>query len=171
MNVPNAQEILTVGKLGKVYGLKGWLRLYSHTAEPDNIFNYRPWYIHHNNQWHACKPVSHRAHGKGWLVKLAGCDDCDQAQGYVGAAIGVDKAALPPCDEDEFYWHDLIGLRVENTQGECLGVISELINTGANDIMVIVQDKGTEQWVPYLETVVLSVDLPNQHMCVDWEKE
>lgn len=165
-------ELITVGKLGKVYGLKGWLRLISYTQPQANVFDYAPWYLYQRQQWQPCEMAAHQRHAGGWIVKLAGCDDRDQASQLVNAHIGVPKASLPACAPDEFYWHDLIGLRVENTQGQQLGTITDFIETGANDVMVVTDPtQSHEQWVPYVKDVIVNVDLAKGCLHVDWDKD
>ncbi|MCD6055203.1 MAG: rimM [Gammaproteobacteria bacterium] len=170
--LPDTTEILTVGKLGRVYGLQGWMRLMSYTHPGENIFTYAPWYLGLKGQWQPCEVAAHKAHGKGWIIRLADCDHCDKANRYVNALVGIKKEALNPRGPDELYWHELIGLTVENTQAEELGTIVDLINTGANDILVIRnKDSGKEQWVPYLSDVILHIDLDEQRMQVNWDRE
>ncbi len=167
-SVPS-DEVLTVGKFGKVYGVKGWLRLISYTKPVTNIFDYAPWYIQQKTEqhWQPCEVIAHRSHAGGWIVKLAGCDDRDHASRYVNAHIGVPITCLPPCEPGEFYWHQLIGLRVDNTDGQTLGTVTELFETGANQVMVV----NNEQLLPYVDDVILTVDLINGYIQVAWDQD
>src|SRR5690606_14411485 len=117
-----------------VYGVKGWLRIYSYTEPRDNILQYNPWQLRLPDGWRSVEVLAGRSHGKGVIAQLAGCEDRDQAARWVEAEIAVRRAQLPATPEGEYYWRDLVGLRVVNTEGEVLGVVDHLLETGANDV-------------------------------------
>ena len=118
--------------------------------------------------WRAYTLEDGSVHSKGVAAKLEGVLDRDQAALMRGLTIAIERAELPPPEEGEYYWTDLIGLSVVNTQGETLGVVSELLATGAaNDVLVVRQDK-TERLIPFVGAYVLEVDLPGKTIRVDW---
>ena len=123
--------------------------------------------------------VSVRAQGKGYIAQLAGVDDRNQAVGLRGYIITIPESSLPSPAAGELYWRDLEGCRVESTHGQetvCLGVVDYLLDTGANDVLVVratadsVDDR--ERLIPWLEPDVIDrVDLNNQTITVRWHPD
>jgi 16S rRNA processing protein RimM len=110
--------------------------------------------------------------GKGVVMGLANVTDRDQVQPLIGAELAIRKTQLEPAEEDEFYWADLIGLSVENLDGEVLGTVDHLLETGANDVLVVKADKQDERLIPFvMEDIVKLVDLDNKLIRVDWGKD
>ena len=162
---------LILGRVSGVYGVKGWLKIYSETDPVQNIASYKPWYIEKDNQWFEFMPLQGRKHGKGVIAQLEGCDDRDEAAKFKGCKIAIKREQLPQtAGEDEYYWTDLEGLRVENLDGVELGVVSHLFETGSNDVIVIKGDR--ERLIPSLkDQVVHKIDLDNGLIIVDWDPE
>jgi 16S rRNA processing protein RimM len=159
-------RLVTLGRIVGLFGIRGWVKLISETARPDDILRYSPWYLD-GQPW---RPVTGKRHGKGLIAQLAGCDDRDAAATLVGRAIEVRRDQLPPPEADELYWADLEGLRVVTTEGVDLGIIDRLFETGANDVMVVRGDR--ERLIPFLwDRVVKRVDLDRREMRVDWEPD
>ncbi|MBX3709765.1 MAG: ribosome maturation factor RimM [Gammaproteobacteria bacterium] len=158
-----------VGKVGATYGIHGWLKIHAYTEYAANILEYRPWYIkHENSTWIAVEVDSGRMHGSSIIAKLAGVNTPEEARLFTGATIAVARSQLPQLKENEYYWSDLIGLTVINKNGEVLGTVIYLMETGSNDVLVIKGEK--EHAIPYLlGTVIIKVDLAKQEIHVDWE--
>jgi len=142
----------------------------AYTAMADNLLDYSPWYLNLQGGWQATEPVAGRPHGKGLVVQLKECHDRDAAAALTGTDIGVYRSQLPPAGADEYYWSDLIGLQVVTREGQVLGVVDHLFETGANDVMVV---KGEQEYlVPYIkEQVIESVDLESRIIRVDWDPD
>lgn len=168
MNSDPSQPVI-IGQVAGVFGVKGWIKVRSDTSPCDNILNYSPWYLQQEGDWVAYDLVSGQKHGKGLIAQLKGCDDRDVAAGLVGQQIAISHDQLPAAKEGEYYWADLIGLEVRNTRGELLGKVARLMETGANDVLVVKGEQG-ETLIPYVsEHSVLSVDLEAGCIQVDWE--
>jgi 16S rRNA processing protein RimM len=111
--------------------------------------------------------VSGRAQGKNVLARLEGCDDRDQAEALIGCRIFIDRAQLPELLEGDYYWSDLVGLKVESLQGETLGEVASLLETGADDVLVLKGER--ERLIPFvLGDIVHEVDIEHRRMVVDW---
>lgn len=165
-----SSERVIVGRLAGVYGVKGWLRLESYTQPLDNVFSYAPWWLCREDEAVEADVVEGRAHGKGFIVKLNGVDDRDAAALMVGREIAVERENLPTLDEGEYYWSDLIGLQVATVDGVALGRVEKMLETGANDVMVVSGDR--ERLIPYLlERVVRSINLDTGTIVVDWDAD
>lgn len=179
----NAADVLVVGKLTGVYGVKGWIKVHSFTEPADNIFDYQPWYLSDAEGKatpEAIKLVDWRAHGKGYVAQIEGISDRDQAALLNQRLICVDRALLPELPEDEFYWEQLQGLRVlsqvDETQAPVLlGVVHELLETGANDVLSVVPCEGSidqrSRLLPYADEYIVEVDLAAGEILVDWDPE
>ncbi|GAA0820799.1 ribosome maturation factor RimM [Colwellia sp. D2M02] len=169
------EKEITLGKVGAVYGIKGWLKIHSFTDDPDAILDYFPWSLKLGNNIQTVKITDWRKHNKGLIVKVQGIDDRDIAQALVGSEIFINELALPELPEGDFYWRDLIGMSVVTSQGYDLGVVTEMMETGANDVLVVKANLNDgfgqkERLIPYLlEQVVQSVSAENKQICVDWD--
>lgn len=161
---------VTIGKLGSTYGIKGWIKLYSYTSPAENIFEYSPWLVNLNNVWAEYKVVEAKPHGAFWVVRFANCETPEEARRFTNCEIAVERKELPSLPPGEYYWVDLIGLTVINLQGETLGVVDHLTETGANDVLVVKGKK--EHWIPYLrDSVIKSIDLEQKIITVDWDAD
>ena len=162
--------LVVLGRVSGVYGVKGWIRVFSHTSPRTNILNYSPWYLHRAGGWERHDLQAGRAHGKGVVARLEGCEDRDDAAALMQADIAIRREQLPALQPGEFYWTDLEGLRVRTTGGLDLGVVDHLFETGANDVLVVKGER--ERLIPFLwRDVIRSVDLETGLMVVDWDPE
>lgn len=163
------KEHIVVGKIGSTYGVKGWLKIHTYTEFGDNILKFHPWFLQKNNgPWVSIQIENSRLHNKGIIVKFPGIDTPEQARLLTGSLIGVTQDQLPPLGKNEYYWSDLIGLTVINQNGQVLGKVSYLMETGSNDVLVVKGEK--EHAIPYLlGRYITSIDLTKQEIHVDWE--
>lgn len=150
--------------------MKGWVRVFSYTDPRDNIVHYQPWYLRCDGTWQARRVAEGKRHGKGVIVRLEGCEDRDQAAALMDCEIGVRRDQLPPTAPGEYYWNDLLGLDVVTVQNEPLGKVDHLLETGANDVLVVQGER--ERLIPFVRgKVVMQVDLEAGVIQVDWDKE
>jgi len=160
--------MVPLGRVGGPYGVRGWVRVASATEPPEGILDYAPWHLEVRGAWQQREVEEGRLHGTGLVVRFAGCSDRDQAAALAGATIAVPRDALAPLDEDEYYWADLVGLEVVTTAGEPLGVIDHLLETGANDVLVVRGDR--ERLIPFTPGhAVVEVDLERRRLTVAWD--
>ncbi len=167
---------VVVGKLLGPYGIKGWIKVYSHTHPMENIGSYNPLWVNRAGDWQPIKLLQVKLHGKGVIAQIEGCNDREQVPQFSGLELAIKREQLPELANDEFYWSQLIGLKVVNKANECLGAIDHLLETGANDVLVVVPCDGsvdqTERLIPYVwEQVVLGVDLQQKQVTVDWASD
>lgn len=165
-----------VGKLLGPYGIKGWIKIYSYTQPLENIQQYSPLWVDRDGNQQPIELTTVQKHGKGLIGKVAGCDSREEVPKYTGLTLSVQRSQLPSLESGDFYWSDLEGLAVENLAGERLGTVSYLLETGANDVLVVGPCEGslddTERLIPYLwQDVVHKVDLPSQKILVDWDSD
>lgn len=166
---------IVVGRLGAVYGIKGWLKVLSFTDDAQSIFEYTPWLVQQQGTWREIRVTGWRRHNNGLVCKLDGIDLREQAQALTGLDIGVTPEQLPALPEGEFYWRDLVGCQVVTSAGYQLGEVTELMETGSNDVLVVKANLNDaygmkERLIPFLEQqVIKQVDLNARTIEVDWD--
>lgn len=166
-------EFISVGKISGVFGVKGWLKVFSFTDPRDNILNYKPLYMKQQGQWVKVEVTGGKLQGKAIVMSLKQVTDRNLAMPLMGAELAIQRSQLKVAAEDEYYWADLIGLNVVNQQDVLLGQVDHLLETGANDVLVVkTADVETEMLIPFVfDEVVLQIDLQNQNILVDWQAD
>lgn len=166
----STQEYLIVGEISGVFGVKGWVKVYSFTDPRANILNYSPWQLRKGKEVKQVEVLEGALQGKTVIASLAGITDRDLAASLSGYEILISESLLPKAEEGEYYWRDLVGLNVETEQGLSLGVVDYLLETGANDVLVVKGDR--ERLIPFLQgQFVKNIDLAAGKMIVDWDPE
>ena len=164
------RRCVVLGCITGPYGTRGWVKVHSSTEPPGNILRYTPWQVGRCGRWSPIGVAEGRVQGRGVIVRLDGCHDRDGAGEYRGCEIAVERSRLPDVEDGEFYWTDLVGLRVATTGGVRLGEVERMMETGANDVMVVRGD--IERLIPFLPgTVVQSVDIERGAIIVDWHPD
>ncbi len=160
---------VVLGTISGLFGVRGWVKVFSHTSPRTNILNYPVWYLKQSGKWVAHKLENGHAQGKGVVAQLENCVDRDQAARFLKAEIAIPRDQLPEIGLDEYYWSDLEGLSVVTEAGVDLGRVDSLFETGSNDVMVV---KGERQrLVPFTHDAVKSVDSENGIITVDWDPD
>ena len=157
-----------LGRVSGVFGVKGWVKVWSFTEPMERLLEYKVWSLDvPGSGWRQVEIDAGQRQGKGLVAHINGCDDRDVARQFVQAGIAVPEAALPELPEGEFYWYQLEGLKVvaaEGRQPVLLGEVSHLLETGANDVLVVRPCEGSidqrERLLPWVDgKVILGVDL------------
>ena len=157
-----------LGRIVGLFGVKGWIKVYSYTEPREAVLNYREWLLRRDGDWQRVELAEGKRHGKAVIARLAGTADRDAAAQWLGSDIGVDRDALPDPGNGHYYWADLEGLTVVHKDGSELGKVACLMATGANDVLVV--DGAVERLIPFVPgTVILDVDLAAGVIRVDWE--
>jgi len=163
------QQII-VGEVADAFGVQGWVKVYSHTVPPKNILDYSPWLLAGVDGTKEYKMLSGRIHGQYIVAHLEGVDDRDKALKLKTNKISVPRESFPPVEAGSFYWVDLVGLRITNLQGIDLGIVDEMMATGANDVIVAKADR--ERLIPFvMGQFVKEVNLDEGRMLVDWDAD
>ncbi|MCC5854044.1 MAG: ribosome maturation factor RimM, partial [Alkalimonas sp.] len=153
----------------------GWLKVNSYTDFPEGIFDYTPWVVSVQGRQQRVQVTSWKRHSNGLIAKLDGISDRDQAQSLVNADIAVPASVLPALGEGDYYWKDLMGLAVVNEAGYHLGEVSDLMETGSNDVLVVKANRTDafgkkERLLPFLtDRVIKEVNLTERRIVVDWD--
>lgn len=182
-NVAKDSEKIILGRIAGVYGVKGWFKVYSYTDPKESIVDYSPWYIRPANTssgnrsrapWTRVELKAGKRHAKTVIAKLEHCNDRDEALAYTGYEIAIEPEQLEQLrGENEYYWHELIGMRVINQQGIELGVVKSLMETGANDVLVVAKESDNkEHLVPWImHQSIIAVDRQRGVLEVDWDPD
>ena len=180
-----------LGRITGVYGVQGWLKVFSYTDPMEAIIDYSPWYIRaegrKNAPWTQVTLKAGKRHAKTVVAKLEQCNDRDAAMAYIGAEIAIEPEQLESLNEkNEYYWRDLIGLRVINQQNVELGVVKSLLETGANDVLVVASEIESEEvseiegckaeirerLIPWtMNIAIIAVDQDQGIIRVDWDPD
>jgi 16S rRNA processing protein RimM len=166
----SAREDINVGRISGLFGVKGWLKVFSFTDPRENILSYSPWLLKKGGEIKQLDVIDGALHGKAVIAQLDDIIDRDQAAGFVGWDIFITHNQLPETTEGEYYWSDLVGLKVETVEGVQLGVVDSLLETGANDVLVVQGER--ERAIPFLQgETIINIDLDAGTMIVDWDPE
>ena len=164
--------MVVLGRITAPYGVQGWVRLHAFGDDPDRWREIASWWLGRDENdfsgWHAYPFQALRLHGKGWVAKLVGVDDRNGAEQLIGQFVGAPRSTLPTPAQDEYYWADLIGLRVVNEKQELLGHLAEMLESGAHAVIVVV-DGDSKRLLPFVGHVVKEVDVAAGKISVDWE--
>ena len=170
-----AEDLIVLGKIYSVHGVRGEVKVYSFTDPIDNLLDYPRWTLRRDGDSRQVELASGRLQGKFLVVKIKGLDDREEARSFAGFDVCVPRSQLPSLKDGEFYWYQLQGLKVIDLQGQLLGQIDHLLETGANDVMVVRPCAGSlddrERLLPYTGQCVQSIDLQAAEMRVDWDAE
>lgn len=169
------KELVVLGKIVSVHGIRGAVKVYSFTDPMVNILDYHQWILRKGDEQKTTKLLSGRLQGKVLVAELENLTDREEARKLAEFEICVAKSELPTLTNDEYYWYQLHGLHVINQQGLLLGAVDHLLETGANDVLVVkpciesIDDR--ERLLPYIDQCVLAVDLAAKKLQVDWDAE
>lgn len=166
-----SDEKLIVGQINGIFGVNGWLKIFSHTDPRKNILDYSPWWIKCKGEWRQVKVVDSKVQsgGKTLVAQIENVTDRDVARDYMGCEIAINRTDLKQSD-DGWYWVDLIGCQVATQDNVALGEVTEIIETGAHDVLRIKGDQ--EVLIPFvMEQFILSVNIADKKIVVDWELE
>lgn len=160
---------VVVGRVRGIFGVKGWVRVQDYSSRIGDILQYDTWLLKQDQGWMVRTVLEGRLHQKGVVCHLKGCDNRAQAKELMDVDIAVAADRFGELEPGEYYWHQLEGLEVVNLSGENLGKVDRLLETGANDVLVLKGEQ--ERLVPYTPGVVAKIDLDRGRIQVDWEKD
>jgi 16S rRNA processing protein RimM len=162
-----SSALIQLGFVGAPFGVRGWVKLRSHTDPPERLLEHRSLRIGRGTVWQNYRIEDSGRSGGALTVKLMGVEDRDQAQALRGAEVCVLRSELPQRDDRDFYRADLIGCEVVNLAGLGLGLVQHFIETPAQVLMVV---RGTQEfWIPAVPQHLRRVDLQARRVVVDWD--
>ncbi len=171
----SADDLIVMGKIGAVHGVRGEVKIHSFTDPMENLFDYPLWHLRRDGETKQVKVSSARSQGKGLVARIEGLDDREIARTYTGFEICVPRSELPELEQGEYYWHQLVGLQVINQEQQLLGKVNHLLETGANDVLVVRPCAGSldgrERLLPYTDQCVEQIDLEQGVISVEWDAD
>lgn len=166
----DTEDWIVVGRFGRVHGIKGLITVHSFTDPKTAIMGYLPWHISKGKGQMPIKISQVKEQNQLILASIEGVDDRDKATRYTNVDIVILRSNLPKLGEHEYYWHELIGMHVMNKALEDLGVVTEMLATGSNDVLVV---EGKNRYlIPYLPgQFIEKIDSKARIIRVDWDKD
>ncbi len=174
-------DAVEVGRIADAWGLKGWFKVVSHSADPQALFSSKRWFLLPPQR--GVRTFSDpgrlaiseaRMHANTVVAAARDVVDRQAAAALRGARVFVSRSSFPTAGVDEYYWVDLIGLSVVNREGQRLGTVRELISTGAQTVLVMDDGSGEnaiERMIPFVAVYVDDVDLAGRRILVDWQAD
>lgn len=161
-------DYVPLGFVSGVHGIRGCIKVHSWTRPRDAILKYSDWLLGDARQ--RVEVIEARRQGKSLVAEIGGVEDRESARRLVGQEIAVARDALPEPADGEHYWADLVGLEVVNREGVSLGTVERLMETGANDVLVVEGER--QRLIPWVrERYVIAVDLDGGRLEVDWHPD
>jgi len=176
-----------VGHITGAYGIHGWVRIKPYSADADALLHAKTWWLGQAErslmsgeaqpELREVDRMQSKIHGEDVVAQLVGVPDRNAAEALKGTTVQVRRSHFPPLSNDEFYWVDLIGLAVENLQGEALGTVGDLMDNGAHPILRVRPQSGPgegeakapqEMLIPFVDQFVKTVDQAAKKITVDW---
>lgn len=164
----NTQNRVAMGYIKGVFGIKGWLKVSANTEYADSLLDYPEWQLSKDGNLLNVTLEAGKVAGNELHVKFQAIDERDQAFALKGYTIEINREAFAPTEEDEYYWADLVGMSVNNKAGIHLGFVKNLMETGANDVLVIDGEFG-QKLIPFVSHYIENVDTNDKIIIVDWE--
>ena len=183
-------DAIEVGRILDAWGVKGWLKVLPHSAHPEALFSAKSWFLQPPdakfrpgfNAFSGTVTVSvdeAKTHSDSIVALITGLDDRTVAESLRGCRIFLPRSSFPTASKDEYYWVDLIGLKVVNREGVELGCVRDLMATGPHSVLCVeysaVRDDGTvvtdERMIPFVAAYVDAVDLAGKCITVDWQPD
>lgn len=171
MSVPD--DLVLVGYVTGAYGIKGWVRIKPYSADADALLHAKTWWLD-KPALRDVDTMQVKTHGDDVVAQLMGVADRNAAEALKGATVQIRRSHFPALSNDEFYWIDLIGLTVENLQGQSVGVVKDLMDNGAHPILIVAApqepdgEKAQEFLIPFVDQFVKTVDQAAKKITVDW---
>jgi 16S rRNA processing protein RimM len=175
---------IVIGRIRSPYGIQGWTWVETFTDDPDTVFDWTPWILAREADRSTSRPtvsdlvavpLEWKRREKGYVVRLDIASDRTAVEGLTHCLIYTEAERLPTLVTDEFYWRDLEGCRCVTTSGVDLGVVTMVMATGANDVLVIVGDLESidrrERLVPFHRDYVPNVEMSTRRITVEWDPE
>ncbi|MBE7370067.1 ribosome maturation factor RimM [Ramlibacter pallidus] len=174
-------DAVEVGRILDAWGVKGWLKVLPHSADPQALFSSKRWFLQPTERGVAAfsgtvllRVREAKEHSDSVVARADGVEDRGTAEMLRGARVFVPRSSFPTADKDEYYWVDLLGLDVVNREGVHLGVVRDLLSTGPQTVLVVeYQEDGKplERMLPFVSAYVDGVDLEARRITVDWQPD
>lgn len=166
-------KMLLIGQINGIFGIKGWVKVFTYTDQKANICRYKPWHIYQKptQSYTPIEIITCKPQGKTIVAQIKDITTCELANAWLGTKLYITQSQLPKATKDEYYWDELIGMQVINTAGLELGVVKGLLNSGANDILSVKNTQKIEHLIPYHKDYVIKIDTNTKIIIVNWQQD
>jgi 16S rRNA processing protein RimM len=161
------EDFIVIGRISKPHGVKGEVRIdYFNPENPRFFSHYQTIFLQGDEKsLHPYRLLAVRPHKKFILAQLEGIQSRAEAEQLRGKVVFIDPAELPPLEADEYYWRDILGMRVVSETGENMGTVKEIVSTGSNDVYVV-RKEAQEFLIPATKDVIMSIDMEGRTMVI-----
>lgn len=169
-----AESMVVMGRIIGPFGILGWIKVFPYTEFVDGLLEYPVWWVGKGDgKWYEMKVAECNIHAKVLTALLDQCADRTTALTLKDMQVAIPRNQLPVLSDsgiDEYYWTDLINLNVINLQGDELGNVTGLLESGSNDILKVqsLKECKNERLIPFVNQVIVKVDLESHQIIVDW---
>lgn len=163
--------MIVLGRITAPFGVHGWVKIHPFGDDPAEWQKVRRWWLGNEPDWRSCEIEQFELRGRSVMVRFAGVEDRSSAEELRGLYVAARREDLPDSAENEYYWADLLGLEVFNLAGDRLGKVTELMSTGAHDVLCLCDEVGQQRLLPFVAPVVKDVDLGAKRIRVEWERD
>ena len=165
-------DYIVVGKILTTHGIKGWLTIKSYTNPLENIFKYNL-QINLDKNFKNIKVTDYRFMSKKTVMKIENINTIEDTSQFINHDLVILKNDLPVIDDNEYYWHQLIGKKVITSDNKTLGIVESLFTSGDNDILVVKNNKkkGKELFIPFLKDNIIDIKLDENIIITKQENE
>ncbi|QCI24450.1 ribosome maturation factor RimM [Buchnera aphidicola (Muscaphis stroyani)] len=173
ISIKKPKKSLIVGKVGKSYGILGWITIFSFTEKKEKIFDYLPWFFLKDNKWIQIYLKNWKKYNKNFIILIKNIYDRSTVMQFTNSDIIIDKNQLPFLKKNEYYWYDIINYQVINTNQIYLGQVTDLLRTKYNDILIVKNKKNKNNHqntlIPFIEKkIIKKIDLSKKIIIVIW---
>lgn len=165
------EDFVPMGYVRGATGIKGWIKIKADTEFADGLMDYESWFLGKDGKWQEYTPESGKVAPDGFQAKLVGIDDRNAAELLRGMTVAVLRSSFAETDEGEYYWVDLIGMVVKNPSGMQLGIVENLMESGAHDILMVRSEDGQMMLIPFVEKYIISVSQQDKILIADWQTD
>ncbi len=174
-------DAVEVGRIVDAWGIKGWIKVLPFAKDPQALFSTTRWFLKAPESrlgqprpavsascpsW--LKVVEAKAHGEVVVAHVRDVPDRNGAEALIGCRVFVPRSSFPTPEADEYYWMDLIGMAVVNRQGESLGTVTGLLDTGPHSVLQVQIPEAEERLIPFVAAYVDDVNVALRLITVDW---
>ncbi len=172
-SVAAPDDLVIVGYIAGAYGVQGWVRVKPYSSDADALLGVKTWWLD-KPELRDIDVMQSKGHSGDVVARLVGVADRNAAENLKGAVVQVSRSRFPALPDNEFYWVDLIGLTVENLDGQTIGTVADMMDNGAHPILrvepvsVEVNAPVAEMLIPFVDQFVKSVSQSDKKIVVDW---
>jgi 16S rRNA processing protein RimM len=169
-------DLIEVGTVIEAYGIRGALKIRPFSNDPVALLSAKEIWLRNEYRPEINRDFSvykSKEHSGTVILELVGLTDREIALSYKSSTVSVPRSKFPPTDEGEYYWTDLMGSQISNTQDELIGSVIEIVDNGAQTVLVVKDSENKKHLIPFVESFIIEVKVDQipKTILVDWHKD